>query len=58
MDASEFFFSSFLTVQKKQVMTSTLFLTYQEKETSYFLRKYYMLELKVKKVSLNVPDPL
>ena len=52
------FFFFFFDSAKEASNDVNTFLTYQEKGTSYFLRKYYMLELKVKKVSLNVPDPL
>ena len=52
----------FLTVQEKQVMTSTFFELeiYQETETSwYFLEKIlYPNKFKVKDVSLNVPEHL
>ena len=51
----------FLTVQEKQVRTSNVFelKIYQESGTICFFKKIlYANELKVKKVSLNVPDLL
>ena len=50
-----------LIVQEKQVMTSTVFELeiYQETEASCFFEKIlYVNMLKVKKVSLNVPELL
>ena len=58
LDVFEFLF---LIVQEKQVMTSTLFELeiYQEKEANCFFEKIlYANMLKVKKVSLNVPELL
>ena len=49
----------FLTVQEKQVMTSNILelKIYQESGAICFFKKIlYANELKVKKVSLNVPD--
>ena len=54
--ASEFLF---LTVQKKQVMTSPLFWTWDlspNRNQLFFEKILHVNELQVKKVSLNVPD--
>ena len=52
----------FLTVQEKQVMTSTLFWTWDlwrnRNQLGFFEKILYANELKVKKVLLNVPDLL
>ena len=48
----------FLTVQEKQVMTSTLLNLrfFKKHKPAFFFEKVYANKLKVKKVSLNVPN--